>query len=74
MTEDEKYLFDLNGYLVLKDVLTSEEVDRCNEAIDRHSDQLKEREGSLTIGAPALGGTSNRMDSGRNAGMGAALV
>ena len=64
MTDDEKYLFDLNGYLVLTDVLTSEEVDRCNEAIDRHADQLQEREGSLTIGAPALGGTSNRKDLG----------
>ena len=25
MTEDERYLFDLTGYLVIKDVLTPEE-------------------------------------------------
>ena len=27
MTEDERYLFDLTGYLVIKDVLTPEEVE-----------------------------------------------
>ena len=26
MNEDDKYLFDLTGYLVLRDVLTAEEV------------------------------------------------
>lgn len=41
MNEDEKYLFDLQGYMVLRDVLTPEEVAHCNQAIDRHADQLK---------------------------------
>jgi ectoine hydroxylase-related dioxygenase (phytanoyl-CoA dioxygenase family) len=36
MTEDEKYLFDLTGYLVLKDVLSPMDLARCNEAIDHH--------------------------------------
>lgn len=40
MNDDEKYLFDLNGYLVLRQVLTAEQVAACNEAIDRHADQL----------------------------------
>ena len=40
MNDDEKYLFDLAGYLVLRDVLTTDEVARMNEAIDRHRDQL----------------------------------
>ena len=39
MNNDEKYLFDLNGYLVIEDVLTPDEVARANEAIDRHQDQ-----------------------------------
>ncbi|SVC48927.1 uncharacterized protein METZ01_LOCUS301781, partial [marine metagenome] len=26
MNDEEKYLFDLNGYLVVKDVLTSDEI------------------------------------------------
>ena len=40
MNDDEKYLFALAGYLVLRDVLTTDEVARMNEAIDRHRDQL----------------------------------
>ncbi len=38
MDEYEKYLFDLNGYLILEDVLSSEEVAACNEAIDSNVD------------------------------------
>ena len=34
MNDDEKYLFDLNGYLVIEDVLTMEEIDISNLAID----------------------------------------
>lgn len=35
MTEDEKYLFDLRGYLVLRSVLSNKEVDDINAVIDR---------------------------------------
>ncbi|MEU3400825.1 phytanoyl-CoA dioxygenase family protein [Streptomyces filamentosus] len=35
MKDHEKYLFDLNGYLVIKNALTSDEVTQLNEAIDR---------------------------------------
>lgn len=38
MTEDENYLFDLNGYLILEQVLTSEELELANGAVDRHLD------------------------------------
>ena len=34
MTDDELYLFDLNGYIVVEGVLSIDEVARCNEAID----------------------------------------
>ena len=54
MTDDEKYLFDLTGYLVLRQVLTPEEVARCNEAIDCHADQTVELERSLAGGSEAL--------------------
>lgn len=40
MNDDDKYFFDLNGYLVLRQVLTPDQVATCNEAIDRHADQL----------------------------------
>lgn len=41
MDEYEKYLFDLNGYLVLEGVLTPEEVAACNEAMDRNADRIQ---------------------------------
>ena len=31
MNEDEKYLFDLTGYIVVKNVLDEETLARCNE-------------------------------------------
>ena len=34
MTDDEKYFFDLQGYLVIPDVLNADELRRANEAID----------------------------------------
>ena len=44
MTEDEKYFFDLNGYLILRDVVDPELVARCNAAIDHHDDQIETAE------------------------------
>lgn len=34
MTEAERYLFDLNGYMVIKGVLSGEQVNEINEVID----------------------------------------
>ena len=64
MTDDEKYLFDLMGYLVIENALTVEEVACCNAAIDHHIDQLKERDNSLAGGSKALAGTAYRKDLG----------
>lgn len=44
MTDDEKYFFDLNGYLVLRDVVDADTIRRCNEAIDRHEAQIETAE------------------------------
>ena len=74
MTDDEKYLFDLTGYLVLEQVLAPEEVARCNEAIDLHAERLVEDERSLAGGSEALEGTSHRKDLTGMLGMGAAGV
>ena len=53
MNEDEKYLFDLNGYLILRDVVDPELVASCNAAIDHHDDQIetaeREFEGSSKV-------------------------
>ena len=35
MNQEELYLFDLNGYLVIEDVLTQEEITAANQSIDR---------------------------------------
>ena len=66
MNNDEKYLFDLTGYLVIEDVLTPQEVAKANEAIDRHQDQgrLSPREQALDGGSPALRGDRGRGDLG----------
>jgi ectoine hydroxylase-related dioxygenase (phytanoyl-CoA dioxygenase family) len=43
MTDAQKYLFDLNGYIVVPGVLTREELKEANAAIDAHSHQFVER-------------------------------
>ncbi|KAK3256866.1 hypothetical protein CYMTET_34024 [Cymbomonas tetramitiformis] len=67
MTPAEKYLFDLNGYVVVKNVLTPEELGLCNKVIDARSDQLQERKGKLRLTkSSALGGdgSTGRADLG----------
>ena len=44
INDDEKYLFDLNGYLILRDVVDPDLVARCNAAIDHHDDQIQPHE------------------------------
>jgi len=43
MSEEEKYLFDLNGFVVIRNVLSKDEVKAANDAIDRHEDDMIER-------------------------------
>jgi len=43
MTDDERYLFDLNGYIIVRGVLTPEEVKQANDAIDNHNSEMVER-------------------------------
>lgn len=66
MNEEELYLFDLNGYLVLEEVLTPAEVDEANAAIDRHADAVNIRLGDLSLAGESttLGGTTGRGDLG----------
>ncbi len=64
MNEDEKYLFDLTGYLVIKEVLTPEEIARLNEGIDHHAEQMDPIDRSLAGGSEALAGTSRRLGLG----------
>ena len=40
MTENEKYLFDLNGYILVQGALCKAQVAAMNEAIDHNSDKI----------------------------------
>ena len=66
MNEEELYLFDLNGYLVVEQVLTAAEVDEANAAIDRHADGINIRLGDLSLSGESttLDGTTGRGDLG----------
>ena len=60
MNADEKFFFDLEGYLILKNVLSADEVARCNEAINHHSDRFFETERALEGGSKVLGGNAKQ--------------
>ena len=60
VSEEEKYYFDLRGYLVVRGALTPEEVAECNAAIDHFADQISNYDGSLARGSTALAGGSSR--------------
>mmetsp|Transcript_12464 Transcript_12464/g.19209 ORF Transcript_12464/g.19209 Transcript_12464/m.19209 type:complete len:382 (-) Transcript_12464:43-1188(-) len=69
MTEDQKYLFDLNGYIVVRGVLTEEEVQEANAAIDNHLDEAIERSDeelrNASPDSPLYGTGPGRQDLGR---------
>lgn len=46
-TEEQRYLFDLNGFLLLRGVLSTEEVAAANDAIDANLHASQERKGIL---------------------------
>jgi hypothetical protein len=41
VTETERYFWDLNGYLVLRGVLTTEQLTAANSAVEYYSDQIR---------------------------------
>ena len=72
LTHAQKYLFDLNGFIVLRNMFDADIVERANDAVDAHLDRLHERKGQLrTSGlygreskALAGDGQTGRMDLG----------
>jgi ectoine hydroxylase-related dioxygenase (phytanoyl-CoA dioxygenase family) len=54
--ENEFYFWDLNGHLVLRNILTDEELALANEAIDKFEDRIRVGE-ELSGGSTALAGT-----------------
>ena len=67
--DDEKYLFDLNGYIIVRGVLTPEEVRAANDAIDNHESEFVQREAkelrNAKAGTPLYGTGPGRKDMGR---------
>ncbi len=66
MNDREKFLFDLNGYLVLEDVLTHAEVAAANAAIEHHADLISNRETGLSGNAAKLKGGEGRGEFSQN--------
>ncbi|MDX1934530.1 MAG: phytanoyl-CoA dioxygenase family protein [Capsulimonadales bacterium] len=60
MTEREKYLFDVQGILLVRNFLTPEEVARLNDAIDANADRMTETEGTYLGNSTTLKGTAQR--------------
>ena len=44
LTDHEKFLFDLNGYLVVRGALSADEIGELNAAIDAHSHEAVSRD------------------------------
>ena len=58
MDETEKYLFDINGYIVVRNALSAEDLALANEAVDHFAGEILEgHEPSLTEGSKALEGS-----------------
>lgn len=51
VTSAQRYLFDLNGYIVLRNVFDADMVAAANAAVDAHMDTLHERKGPLRTSA-----------------------
>ena len=66
MNDTQKYLFDLQGFLVVEGVLSKAEVAAANEAIERHADGIVERVGgvSLSSDSKTMQGETGRGDLG----------
>jgi len=66
MNDTQKYLFDLQGFLVVEGVLSKAEVAAANEAIERHADGIIERvgEASLSSDSKTMQGETGRGDLG----------
>ena len=64
MTEEERYLFDINGYIVVPGVLSADDIALANAAVDLHAGEIQTwpRDHPLSYGSEALKGTTGRGD------------
>jgi len=60
-----KFLFDLHGYVIVRNVLDKDELDSANRAIDLHEFQVRSSEGIRNASSTSpFGGGRGRMDMG----------
>ena len=67
ISRHEKFLFDLNGFLVVKNVFTAEEVAAANAAVDAQAAQMRPRKSDAlrnTKAGTPLAATGPRIDMG----------
>ncbi|KAG8466732.1 hypothetical protein KFE25_008111 [Diacronema lutheri] len=67
MSAHEKFLFDLNGYIVVRDVFSADEVAAANAAIDAHAGKLCAREAAAlrnTLDGSPHSASGPRLDMG----------
>ena len=66
MNEHDAYFFDVNGFLVVRGILSGDQVAALNEAIDNNRDNVRLREGEqlLSRNSPVLAGSHGRGDIG----------
>jgi len=68
MSESERYLFDLNGFVIVRNVLTPEEIAAAHAAIDAHMDEAVPRSDptlrNAIEGSPMYGSGPPRLDLG----------
>ena len=63
VSDEEMYFFDLRGYMVIPGVLSQEEIDECNAALDAKMGEARISEaGRLSHGSVALAGDSSRIE------------
>ena len=43
LTEEQRFIFDLEGFVVIKGVFSKDEIEAANAAVDRHKEDMKER-------------------------------
>ena len=55
LTDHEKFLFDLNGYLVVRGALSADELSELNAAIDAHSHEAISRDATALKNAKRAG-------------------
>src|SRR5687767_12353025 len=64
MTDREKYLFDLQGFVVVKSFLGRDEVDRLNGAFDQNMERLEKDEEIGSYGSKVLEGEQRGVFNG----------